>query len=62
MTDEALNGYEGMMNECVVKVEKFTPLCRANLIRKELDQRGKVKLVSGSYDDVGKALIHRIAR
>lgn len=61
MTDDALLGYDKMMLECVVKIAAFSTLA-TNIwsdVLKELDRRGKVQLVSGSYDDVGNALIHR---
>jgi hypothetical protein len=63
LTNEALESYDTMMVECVVKVEKLAPLAMApwSDVLKELDHRGKVKLVSGSYDDLGNALIHRIS-
>ena len=61
MTDEALNDYDVMMVECVLKVEKFASLATTvwSDVLKELDRRGKVKLVSGSYDDLGNAIIAR---
>ena len=62
MTDEALQGYDEMMVECTVKVEKFAGLATAvwSDVLRELDRRGKVKLVSGSYDDLGNALVLRV--
>ena len=62
MTDEALQGYDEMMVECIVKVEKFAGLATAvwSDVLRELDRRGKVKLVSGSYDDLGNALVLRV--
>ncbi|ASY44663.1 hypothetical protein CJD35_09535 [Sphingobium xenophagum] len=62
LTDEALLAYDDMMTECVVKVEKFAPLAVRiwSEVMKELDRRGKVKLMSGSYDDIGNALIQRL--
>ena len=62
LTNEALESYDTMMVECAVKVEKFAPLATAlwSEVLKELDHRGKVKLISGSYD-LGNALIHRIS-
>jgi hypothetical protein len=60
---EALLAYDDMMVECVTKVEKLAPLAVSiwTDVLKELDRRGKVQLVSGSYDDVGNALIQRLA-
>jgi hypothetical protein len=64
MSDDALEGYDAMMLECVLKIEKFASLATAiwSDALKELERRGKVKLVSGSYDDLGNALIHRIGK
>lgn len=62
MKTEALEAYDDMMVECVVKVDNFAGI--ASLVwtdvLKELDKRGRVKLASGSYDNIGDALIHRI--
>ena len=60
---EALLAYDDMMVECVTKAEKLAPLAVSiwTDVLKELDRRGKVQLVSGSYDDVGNALIQRLA-
>jgi hypothetical protein len=62
MTNEALEGYDKMMVECSIKIEKFASLAGFvwGDVLKELDRRGKVKLVSGSYDDVGNALVTRL--
>jgi hypothetical protein len=62
MTDQALDDFDAMMVECVTKVEKFASLATTvwTDVLKELDRRGKVKLVSGSYDDLGNALITRV--
>jgi hypothetical protein len=62
MTDETLQAYDAMMVECVTKIQSFAPLATTVWadILKELDRRGKVWLVSGSYDDIGNALIQRI--
>jgi len=56
ITDEALLAYD------TIKVEKVAPLGIAfwTEVLKELDVRGKVKLISGSYDDIGNALITRL--
>jgi hypothetical protein len=61
MTDEALEAYDEMMVECALKVEKLAGLAMVvwSDALKELDRRGKVRLISGSYDDLGNALIHR---
>lgn len=62
MTLEALEGYDDMMVECVPRIEKFAPLASAiwTDVLKELDRRGRVRLTSGSYDDIGNALIMRL--
>ncbi len=62
ITDEALLSYDDMMTECVLKVEKVSALAMKvwSDVLKELDRRGKVRLVSGSYDDIGNALIQRL--
>lgn len=62
MTLEALEGYDDMMVECVVKVENFASLATLvwSDVLKELDKRGRVRLVSGSYDEVGSAIIQRL--
>ncbi len=62
LTDEALNSYDRMMVECVPRIEHFSPLA-ANVwsdVLRELDSRGFVQLLSGSYDDVGNALVRRL--
>jgi hypothetical protein len=62
MTDEVLKAYDEMMVECTVKVEKLAPLAISiwTMVLEELDGRGKVRLISGSYDDLGNALIQRM--
>ncbi|OWJ72513.1 hypothetical protein CDV50_04895 [Haematobacter massiliensis] len=59
MTDDALTSYHRWMNECCLKVQDVSSLAIAvwSDVLKELDARGKVQLVSGSYDDVGNMLI-----
>ena len=60
---DALIAYDEMMVECITKVEKFAALATAiwTDVLRELERRGKVRLISGSYDDLGNALIQRIA-
>jgi len=60
MTD-ALQKYDAWMIESLLKVSS-TALGIAvwSDVLKELDHRGKVRLINGSYDDIGNALIHRI--
>jgi hypothetical protein len=62
LSTELLLSYDDMMFECTIKVEKFSPLAVAvwSAVLRELDARGKVKLISGSYDDIGNALIQRV--
>lgn len=61
MTDDALDGYDDMMLECTRKLTELAPLAVSiwTDVLKELDRRGKVSLLSGSYDDLGKAHIQR---
>jgi hypothetical protein len=63
MTDKALLDYDDMMMECVPTIKNFASLATMvwSDVLKELDRRGKVKLISGSYDDLGNALITRIS-
>ena len=62
LNDDELLAYDHMMRECVMKVERFAPLAVRlwSAVLKELDRRGRVRLVSGSYDDVGNALVERL--
>lgn len=62
LTDEALTSYDKMMVECTLKIEHVSPLAMsiwAEVLR-ELAVRKFVELVSGSYDDLGNALIRRL--
>ena len=60
-TTEALEAYDAMMVECVVKIEKLAPLALKlwSDALNELDGRGRVSLQHGSYDDPCDALITR---
>ena len=62
VTTEALEAFDEMMVECATKVEKIAPLAVSlwSGTLKELDKRGRVKLISGAYDDVGNALVQRL--
>lgn len=62
MTDKALLDYDEMMPECAPTIKNFASLATMvwSDVLKELDRRGKVKLISGSYDDLGNALLTRI--
>lgn len=57
-----LESYDDMMTESAVHVHKFSTLAVAvwTEVLKELDKRGRVELVSGSYDRIGDALIRRV--
>jgi len=61
ITDEALQAYDAMMLDCVLRTN-IAPLAVKvwSDVLKELDRRGKVRLISGFYDDVGNALIQRL--
>jgi hypothetical protein len=61
MTTEELEAYDGMMVEVVIKVQILAGLAMAVWadVLRELDKRGRVKLLSGSYDNVGEALVQR---
>lgn len=61
LTDETLIGFDKMMFEANVKVQFFSALATRiwGDVLRELDRRGHVQLVSGSYDEVGGALVTR---
>jgi hypothetical protein len=62
-TTRALEAYDDMMVECALKLDNsIAPLAMSiwSEVLKELDRRGRLKLVSGSFDDVGNALIQRV--
>lgn len=60
MTDEDLISFDRRM-VAEVPTADFSSLEMSDWsdVLRELDRRGKVTLVSGSYDDIGNALIHR---
>jgi len=61
-TDEALLSFDTMMTEVYLRVRDISPLSvslHADALQ-ELEKRGKVRLVSGSFDDIGNALIERV--
>lgn len=61
-SNEALLSLDDMMTETYLKVEKISPLSvslHADALE-ELEKRGKVRLISGSFDDIGNALIQRL--
>lgn len=62
LSDEVLDSFDEMMTECVAKIERFSPLAVSiwSDVLRELDRRGRVRLVSGSYDDLGNALVQRL--
>lgn len=59
-TDELVT-HDKMMIEAAIKVAEISHLSMQvwSAVLKELDRRGTVKLISGSYDDIGNSLIHR---
>ena len=61
-SDEDLQNFDRMMVEVVVRIERISALAVGmwSEVLKELDLRGKVKLLSGSYDNVGGAKIQRL--
>ena len=62
LTDEALQDFDRMMTEAAMKVDKLASLAVGiwSDVLKELDRRGKVRLISGSYNDIENALIQRL--
>jgi hypothetical protein len=62
ITDDGLQTYDTMMIEAVLKLDRFSPLAHAIWaeVLRELDLRGKVKLISGSYENVGDSKIKRL--
>ena len=62
LTDEALTGYDEMMVETGIKVEKLSAVADTiwSDVLKELDKRQLVRLVSGSYEKLGDAATHRL--
>lgn len=61
LTDKALEDYDRMMIDATIKIENFATLAFEiwKHVLRELDKRGKIKLISGTYDDLGNALITR---
>ena len=61
ITTEALESFDDMMTESMLKVEHVAALAMSiwSEVLRELDLRGRVVLVSGSYEDIGNALIRR---
>ncbi|HWX49671.1 MAG TPA: hypothetical protein VNZ61_16610 [Roseomonas sp.] len=62
LTDDALIRYDIMMVEAITKIRNLSALADSIWVEvlKELDVRGRVRLVHGSYDDIGNALIQRL--
>lgn len=61
-TDEALISFDTMMTAAYLSIRDIAPLAvslHADALQ-ELEKRGKVRLVSGSFDDIGNALIQRV--
>lgn len=61
MTDEALVSFDKATLHRMLTVRDIasSEIASWSAVLKELDRRGKVKLVSGSFDEPGDALIHR---
>jgi hypothetical protein len=61
-TDEALEGYDQMMIQASLTVDHFSALAVSiwDEVLRELDLRGRVQLISGTYEDVGNARIKRL--
>lgn len=61
LNDQALRDFDQMMIEAGFKVEKLAALADAiwGEVLEELSKRGQVRLMSGSFDDVGNTLIQR---
>ena len=61
MSDDVLVGFDRMMIKAIIQIDDVSSLAMAiwSDALKELDERGKVKLISGSYDDIGKSLVAR---
>lgn len=60
-TDEALLAFDKMMNDTYLRIRDVSPLAvslHADALE-ELEKRGKVKVVSGSLDDLLNAIVHR---
>ena len=62
LTDEALQDFDRMMTEAAMKVDKLASLAVGiwSDVLKELDRRGKVRLISGSYNDIENAVVQRL--
>lgn len=61
-TNEALQDYDALMLECALRVEMTSSLAFEiwGEVLRELNVRGLVQLVSGSYDDLGHAHVRRL--
>ena len=61
LNDKALQDYDQMMIEAGYKVEKLAGLADAiwGEVLEELSKRGQVRLMSGSFDNVGNILVQR---
>ncbi len=60
-SDKTLKAYHDYMSECLFEVEKFEILAVGiwKEVLKELDKRGLVKLIQGSYNDINSAVIRK---
>jgi hypothetical protein len=62
LSDEELSSYDEMMIECGLKVEKLSPLAMDlwSEVLRELDLRGLVERISGTYDNLGQLRVRRL--
>lgn len=62
MPDDVLLSFDDMMTKCVLMIDDISSLSMViwTDVLTELDKRGKVRLISGSYDHIGDAMIQRI--
>jgi hypothetical protein len=60
--DENLHEYDQMMVKMNPRVRRFAPSANAlwAVVLRELDVRGQVQLLCGSYEDPGNAKIRRL--
>ena len=59
--DDQLKAHHEFMDDAVIKIEKSSRLALAiwSEVLKELDRRGLIKLLAGTYDDVGNVHFQR---
>lgn len=62
LATDALKEFDNFMTRTTVEIEPTSAIAYnvwSNVL-KELDKRGEVTLISGSYDNIGNALIRRL--